>query len=160
MKSLRSLIHSLRVNTKTPNDIALSIKIFPQYNGKDYLSLPLNYDHRNGQRTRHILFSNQLYSLYLLTWVPRAETNVHYHPKYGCVFYLLDGCIIEHKYSLLKTLELYKQPTKIIRQGECSYINNLRGPHKIVNGNWITHSLHLYAPGEIRISDHDLRKYL
>ena len=46
-----------------------------------------------------------LFEIKLIAWKPNALSNVHDHSKYGCVYYILNGSLIEKRYHVTSLVE-------------------------------------------------------
>lgn len=76
-------------------------------------------------------------SVYVLMWPPNSSTVWHGHPLRGCLFYLLDGEMIE---SLPDgSYQVYRSSFATPSVPVC-----VESSHKMVNGNETSVSLHIY----------------
>ena len=90
---------------------------------------------------RNLIFRNKVFEIYIIGWKPNQETKYHRHPENGCLMTVLKGLLIEY----IKTdNNIITYNRKI---GDCSYIHDEIGIHKIKN-NKDTESitLHIYSP--------------
>ncbi len=88
-----------------------------------------------------LVYRNNIYDIYVISWNKNQESPIHDHPDKGCIMTILDGNIEELLYdnelNLIKTLE-YKA-------GDVTYIDNNIGFHKMKTiDKCIT--LHIYSP--------------
>lgn len=116
-----------------------------------------DYDARDWQNARipqptatyekNIIHREALFSLEIVSWGDNAVTKFHDHAEFGCYMKLLDGKLREE--LLVKRGKNSHIQPKIINQGETSFINNKMGIHRLmnVNDNKMSHSLHIYIPG-------------
>ena len=124
-------------------------------------SLKRQQDYNKG-----VLYVNKYFELNLLHWGKIAKTDVHNHPENGCISLILKGALVEHFYNpyyfdALNDPNLTEEEMKIVllpdektylHPGDCNYIDDTIGFHKIQNcgpgyssdGN--TLSLHIYSP--------------
>ncbi len=84
------------------------------------------------------------FGLAILTWLPGQETDIHGHPKYGCLLMPLEGVLRESRFfNDGKVVQADYGP------GMVSYIDNKLGVHRIRNiGPNTAVSLHVYSPKE------------
>ena len=84
-----------------------------------------------------------MYELIIITWFPNNYANIHNHADNGCLLKVLDGELIEKRYT--HKLEKYKEIKYF--KNEISYMNNKLGLHSILNDNdKPSVSLHVYSP--------------
>ncbi len=90
--------------------------------------------------TKYLIFRNKSFEIYIIKWCKGSETNLHKHPKNGCILHVLSGNITEkimdHEYNIR---------TNIYNKGSTSYINDNIGQHKII-ANEDSLTLHIYSP--------------
>lgn len=132
--------------------------ILKQYYGKDWI----HYVYRDSQTGYHrvLLDRDTNYSLFLMTWYPRAYTEIHSHPSH-CYFSVLYGSLIEHRFSPTKQyLDKY-----ILSPSDIGYIHDSIGCHRIVNNNQndLAVSLHVYLSssdqGHSHLNTHDMQSF-
>ena len=96
--------------------------------------------------TRHQIFKNDRLDCYLLFWQPKAVSKIHDHPDNGCYLKVLDGYLIETRYTF-RNKNLKKINNNILIKNSVSYIDDTKGIHSIYNPtNMIVPSLHVYSP--------------
>jgi cysteine dioxygenase len=97
---------------------------------------------------KNIIHREPLFSLEIVSWGDSAVTKFHDHAEFGCYMKLLDGKLREE--LLVKRGNNSHIETKMINQGETSFINNKMGIHRLMNTNEnnMSHSLHIYIPGK------------
>lgn len=81
--------------------------------------------------TRHVLIDNELLKIILILWQPGEQTDIHGHPKDGCVFRVLNGCVDELRYSTERKQNLLGKST--YHAGSMAYIDDELGYHSIHN---------------------------
>jgi len=84
-------------------------------------------------------------NIYLIHWKPQTITPIHPHPNIECSFMVLKGELEENIYHKMNTDGYYMVNKKILKQYQCSHINDLIGEHSVKN-LYDTHacSLHYY----------------
>ena len=99
---------------------------------------------------------SDLFDMYLIKWMPDAETPIHPHPNMGCILNVLEGELIEtrlynnyntnFKSNIIKTQNI-NQNSEIIRlnTNSTNYIDNNIGIHSIKNMREPSYSLHIYG---------------
>jgi len=98
--------------------------------------------------TRNLIATdNKHFTLLLLCWNPNKCSLIHDHPcENGCWMRVIDNSINEKQYKIENDY-FYCISDKNYEEGECTYINDDIGYHKIsnkTNNNSVT--LHLYSP--------------
>lgn len=103
----------------------------------NYMKIPIIFKELENEK-----FKN-LYGMYLVVWNPFCETSIHNHPEGGCLMKILEGQIIQHKFSNNEMLKCSDD----LKCGDISYINDNIGLHRILNNKMkYAYSLHLYSP--------------
>lgn len=102
---------------------------------------------------------SDLFDMYLIKWLPEAETLIHPHPDMGCILNVLEGELIEtrlynnynnnntnFKSNSIETQNI-NQNSEIIRliTNSTNYIDNTIGIHSIKNMREPSYSLHIYG---------------
>ena len=96
--------------------------------------------------TRHVLVQNELLKVVLIHWKPGEFTDVHAHPKGGCVFKVLKGRLQEKRYSPDESQQLLAVST--LHTGGMAYIDDNMAYHAVGNPFGASAiSLHVYTPG-------------
>ena len=96
-----------------------------------------------GTYTKEKLFENEFFEIIFITWGAHCESPIHCHPKNGCILTILDGNLIEEKYSPTGILYEYN----FLKLGDIAYMHNSIGKHRIINKNdYNVYSLHIYSP--------------
>ncbi len=118
------------------------------YNGNDWKQYiannKLNY-------SKHLVKSNELLDMYIITWPSKTESKVHDHPDFGCIMKILQGELYEDEYE-------NNNGAKFIGTNHLTILNigfkkgkNIL--HKIKNtSDCITISLHLYSRGGYKMN--------
>ena len=44
---------------------------------------------------KNCVYKNELYDIYIVSWMPNKKSTIHDHPKNGCLFKVLKGKIQE-----------------------------------------------------------------
>jgi len=107
--------------------------------------------------TRNLIFGNEKFELMVLVWQASQETRIHNHSASRCWMTTLSGEISESVYTINPTdkplepsecPELTLQETSSHKIGDCGFIEDDIGLHKIGNISHIANAitLHLYSP--------------
>ena len=97
-------------------------------------------------KTNHVLVRHALLKVVLIHWKPGSISSIHGHPKGGCVFRVLQGSLVEKRYSPDDTQRLLAVGT--YREGSMAYIDDSMAYHAVANPfNTPAISLHVYTPG-------------
>lgn len=90
---------------------------------------------------KNCIFRNDKYELYIISWMPKQYTNLHSHPKNGCIMKILNGSLNEIR---IKNNEIIENN---YFTNQSTFMSNSYGKHIISNiSSEITISLHLYSP--------------
>jgi hypothetical protein len=127
-------------NNKELKDLS---HILVQYNGNDWL------DHIRIVDTyhRHTAYINDLIEIKIITWNFMQSSPIHDHPSKGCLLQLLNGTLVEELYN--KNLNFIEDKT--LKKNNISYMEGKDIIHRIINGNQISVSLHIYSPPNHKI---------
>ena len=105
----------------------------------------------NNPETNHVIVQNDLIKIVLIRWNPGDECNIHGHAERGCVFKVLQGKIVEKRFSADDEQRQLAQGT--YEKDSIAYIDDLMGFHCV--GNPFTEpaiTLHMYTPGNYKPS--------
>lgn len=96
--------------------------------------------------TRHVLVHNALLKVVLIHWKPGTFSDVHGHPRGGCVFKVLNGSIEEKRYTTDGSQQLISVST--LHTNGMAYIDDNMAYHAVGNPyDTSAISLHAYTPG-------------
>tara|TARA_B110000037_G_scaffold85086_1_gene100956 strand:- start:1027 stop:1467 length:441 start_codon:yes stop_codon:yes gene_type:complete len=106
MNSLHKLTLNINkiYNKNNINKDLLQLKtLINKYNGDDwtkYIKYSKNYD-------KKLIYNNNLYELFVISWMPQSQSYIHDHSNNGCLFKILNGNLTEYLYN--KDIELIKK---------------------------------------------------
>ncbi len=87
------------------------------------------------------IYSDSLFEIVIITWLPHQHTKIHQHPKNGCIMKILKGSLNEIQFQKEKIIE------NRYNQGDTTYIHDKIGSHIISNiDSSPCISLHIYSP--------------
>ena len=96
--------------------------------------------------TNHILIENALLKVVLIKWPAGRRSSVHGHAKGGCMFKVLNGKLVEDRFSADGREILLA--TCYYHQGGMAYIDDKMALHAVGNPFEQTAvSIHAYTPG-------------
>lgn len=96
--------------------------------------------------TRHVLLHNALLKVVLIHWKPGTFSDVHGHPRGGCVFKVLNGSLEEKRYTTDGSQQLIAVST--LHRNGMAYIDDNMAYHAVGNPyDTSAISLHAYTPG-------------
>ena len=140
MYTLRSLAYEFDKKYKGNRSLKSYINILDNYKGFDWCwKTSHNFE---GEYYKRLIFKNDFFDIYVITWKPRAHIDYHDHSENGCIFKILHG-------SLEETKKKYEKITEPIECKEKTtyYIDNDIGLHSIKNNSdMFTYSIHVYSP--------------
>lgn len=97
--------------------------------------------------TRHVLVQNALLKVVLIHWKPGTFSDVHGHPRGGCVFKVLNGSLEEKRYTTDESQQLISVST--LHRNGMAYIDDNMAYHAVGNPyDTSAISLHVYTPGQ------------
>lgn len=138
--NLQGLIDNLN-NNLSENKKLVHLKYYLEsYSGNEWIN-KISFD-KNKKYTRNLLYCNNRYEIYVLCWNENISSNIHNHPKNGCLMKIMDGDLINEVYN--KKLDIISNEN--LKKGDVSYIDDDIGYHKIINKNMKSISLHIYSP--------------
>jgi len=109
----------------------------------DKINLNLKKENINGTYLKEKIYENNIFEIVLITWGSHSKSPIHSHPTNGCILTILDGNLIEETY----TIDNIFKKSRVLKNGDIGYIENLYGKHKIINeNNHNVYSLHIYSP--------------
>lgn len=115
-------------------------KIIESYKENDWIKyVKINPNTFN----RRLIYRNNIFDVYIITWNVGQKANVHDHSKHGCWLSILEGELEEIVYDS----NLKKKKVNILREGDKGFMKNDLGYHSISNKREkIAVSLHVYSP--------------
>lgn len=97
----------------------------------------------NKSYSKTLVYKNEYYEIFIITWNKGQEAKIHNHSKNGCWLKIIDGIIQENIYD--NDLKLKK--INIINKNEIGFMDDNIGLHSIHNlNNDISVSIHIYSP--------------
>lgn len=97
-------------------------------------------------KTNHVLIKNELLKVVLIHWTPNKISSVHGHAEGGCLFKVLQGRLMERRYSPDTSQQLLAVSN--FQAGSMAYIDDEMAYHDVGNPyNAPAISLHVYTPG-------------
>lgn len=146
MLSLPELINVIRTKPQCMLTVSQAMK---QYNHQVHDWNRYYFLDPTKQYTRNIIQTDaQNYALMLLCWKPYASSEIHNHASSQCFMVPVSGLLKEQRYQLdANTSKPKLQKSTLLKEGECVFINDLLGVHKIINqSDDVAVSLHCYIP--------------
>ena len=144
-----SLYHNLS-EMIVPNGVPLSaiqfLPILRSFTINDKTEIE---DFIKNPQTNHVIVQNDLIKIVLIRWEPGDECNIHGHAERGCVFKVLEGKIVEKRFSTDNDQKQLAQGT--YEKDNIAYIDDLMGLHCV--GNPFSEpaiTLHMYTPGNYK----------
>ena len=143
INTIAELIKQLDIYFKSGNEntkIKCLIPLIESYCGVDWKH-NISYDYYNYKR--NLIYRNYNYELYIICWLPKHQSKLHFHPKNGCIFKILSGIMTELRYLNTKETIFLKH-----EKDKTEYIDNDIGKHIVANTEKRIPlvSLHLYSP--------------
>lgn len=136
--TLERLINCL--NKLKPSNVYLAYNLLNNYKSNDWQEYTVN---QNKPYSKKLIYENNLFDMYLISWNKNTVSNIHDHSNNGCILKVLQGKIIEDIYD--ENLNFIK--SNKFNKNDISYIDNNIGYHAITNiNNDMTYTLHIYSP--------------
>ncbi len=103
----------------------------------------------NNPETNHVLVQNDKLKMVFIRWEPGSSCKIHGHAAGGCVFKVLQGKVLEKRFSADEKQQLLSENTYY--QDSIAYIDDIVGLHSVENpNNAPAITLHLYTPGNYK----------
>ena len=140
--NLHELFQSIKDNIKLDNNFNIRhlYKFLNSYNGTDWKT------YRKVDETKYnqiFVDGNDDFDMYIITWNKYQQSQIHNHPKNGCIYKILEGHLIEENYDNNVRLSGFKS----LFENFVGYIDDYIYLHKMVNDtNKVAVSLHIYSP--------------
>ena len=141
---MNTLFTFINENLKSNDSLLAIIDKIPIYINdevKTYCKTKEYFTTKKYNRIKLCDYSNDIFEIVLICWDDSSESRIHDHPENGCILHLMDGNLEEFLYN--KEIKLEKK--SVYSSGSTSYMNNLKGYHKI-KCNKKALSLHIYSP--------------
>lgn len=130
LKYIKPNSNLLKYKNYLYNYVANDYKKYVKYNNEVY--------------NKELVYRNDVFEMFVITWLNGQKSKIHNHSNNGCLFKVLEGNIIEHRYDI-NNLELISSVK--YRKDQVSYIDDNLYYHKIDNiFNKPSVSLHIYSP--------------
>ena len=133
---INKLDHFFKNNSdlKTANDL---LESYTDDDWNDYKSTVLDGYNRS------LVYRNQKYEIYVISWNKNSESPIHNHPSGGCLMKILEGSLKEDIYD--KNIHIKNQ--NYLVKDNVKYIDDKIGYHKILNNyDSCTYTIHIYSP--------------
>ena len=96
-------------------------------NWRSLIRHPLSSIYITKKYTKNLVYQDKNNSVYIIEWLPKAESVIHNHIGPGCCFKLLKGSLKEIVYK--NDIE----KINYLKYKQYRFINNKLGKHKIIN---------------------------
>jgi hypothetical protein len=140
MTDLNALIMTIENHIENLGNFKDIGDIIDSYRDNDWLSY---IDLFTTGLSRNKIYLSSNIEVFILSWKAGYETLPHDHSKNGCWLKQLRGTLTETFYSK----ELERLNSKVVNQGQFSFISNDIGYHSIKNDTEeLSFSIHIYSP--------------
>tara|TARA_Y100000780_G_scaffold231670_1_gene258031 strand:- start:6212 stop:6667 length:456 start_codon:yes stop_codon:yes gene_type:complete len=139
--NLKKLEEQLKSNIESDTILKETIDIINKYNSDDWKEYCCFC---NESYKRNLVFRNEQFEILILCWEKGQKSEIHNHPKNGCVLKILSGELLENVFDIQNDkLSLTKEST--LKKDDISYMEGSNGLHSI-EAIHNTVSLHVYSP--------------
>ena len=87
--TLNNLISRINNSYKKNNCVSSLYNIIYNYKGDDWKEFNLYSE--NPIYKKSLVYTNDLYDLYVISWMPYSYSKIHDHSSNGCLFKILNG---------------------------------------------------------------------
>jgi predicted metal-dependent enzyme (double-stranded beta helix superfamily) len=96
-----------------------------------------------GKYSREIIHQDKAFEIVRISWGSQSATDFHRHPMNGCIINVLQGKLVEQRFSLnAKSIQ-----STLLEANHISYMHNKYGMHRVTNPTEnISQTLHIYSP--------------
>ena len=130
---LENLLNDIDLNS----NVSKLRKDIEKYNGDDWRRY-ISFD--ENKYKRNIVCRGKYVEIVLICWRGGQYSDIHGHPKMGCLMKVLEGNLIEQIFNKNKTL--VKQNHR--KTGDISYMEDNEILHKVINKMEDSFTLHIY----------------
>tara|TARA_B110000977_G_C10940487_1_gene440694 strand:+ start:145 stop:588 length:444 start_codon:yes stop_codon:yes gene_type:complete len=135
---LQQLIQILTKNAYMIEKQMFQLKYYLQNDIIEYKQyVKFNDDHYSKQ----LVYKNYSFEAYVICWKPGQSSNIHSHPKNGCIMKVLEGTLREERYGTISITEKIckKNDILFIRDTDQHVIENISDTKPLI-------TLHIYSP--------------
>lgn len=140
MNTLDELVEKLEKIFVKETDVINFIDILEKYNGNDWLSFAQFGDKYN----KILIKRTEYFELYLIFWNENQKSDIHDHPRQGCLMKILSGELQEQEY-INTNGEIKQSNLKILKKDKIIYKSGNEILHQIFSPQKSV-SIHLYSP--------------
>ena len=133
----------IKLENAYDNNLLNLQSILANYSGTDWLEHVFYFENTYN---KNLIFSNDMFDIYIIAWLKDQATRIHDHPLKGCLLKVLQGSFTENIYIndlKTKTTKFYKE--KSLNPGDISFKINKGVLHQIV-AKADSVSIHIYSP--------------
>lgn len=121
-------------------------KILEAYTGLDWQLHISPVDKKTGY-TKKCAYSDKNLEIFVITWTPHGESQVHDHPEKGCIMRVMQGTIIETTFKCRKNKsDFVPVKRQTLGVGQIGYLEGKSLLHNIKNTGTVAYSIHIYSP--------------
>jgi cysteine dioxygenase len=147
ISNLKDLFEKISQQLQSSSSSSLSVSldsptisdIMQQYDGSDW------HDHVEFSSTKYnkkVVLKNDVAELMIISWETGQQTLVHDHPENGCILKVVQGDLIENRYS--KDAEIWLNTT-VLGENDVSFSKGKEIVHQITS-ICRSVSIHIYSP--------------
>jgi predicted metal-dependent enzyme (double-stranded beta helix superfamily) len=86
--NLSDLIKNINENIYQKSNLKSIISEVKKYDDIDWKKyVKINKNRYN----KELVYKNELFDIYIVTWNKKQKSSIHNHPEYGCVYKVLKG---------------------------------------------------------------------
>lgn len=127
----------LDVDLSLNSDIASLRPFLEKYEDDDWKRY-ISFDDKKYKR--NVLYKGKFVEIVLICWKRGQRSDIHGHPKKGCLMKTLEGNLIEQIYNGDKVF--LRQHNR--KSGDIGFMKDNKILHKIINNSQDSFTLHIY----------------
>lgn len=151
--NLNNLFSTITTEIQNGKSLQSLKNIVCEYNGIDWLKFMI---FSKDTYTKTVVHKNKYIELVIICWNIKQSSDVHDHPKNGCIIKVLNGELTENIYKIIDD-KIILTRKNYLSVGNIGYQEGTTGLHSICNdANIPSVTLHIYSPPNYVVKCHKI----